>query len=43
MQAARFWQWDDHEVVNNWSDGKDLSGDPRYTEKNVPLLIARGA
>jgi alkaline phosphatase D len=26
-----FFQWDDHEVVNNWSDSKDLSGDDRYT------------
>ena len=34
-------QWDDHEVVNNWSDSKDLIGDARYTEKNVPLLISR--
>lgn len=34
-------QWDDHEVVNNWSPGKDLSGDDRYTEKSVPLLTAR--
>ena len=40
--VPQIWQWDDHEVVNNWSDSKDLSGDPRYTEKNVPLLIARG-
>lgn len=36
-------QWDDHEVVNNWSPGKDLSGDDRYTEKSVPLLVARAA
>ena len=35
-------QWDDHEVTNNWSDAKDLSADPRYAEKNVPLLVARG-
>ena len=34
-------QWDDHEVVNNWSDSKELIADPRYTEKNVPTLIAR--
>ena len=34
-------QWDDHEVVNNWSDAKDLSNDARYTEKNIPTLIAR--
>jgi len=38
-----FFQWDDHEVVNNWSDSKDLSGDDRYTEKSVPLLTARAA
>jgi alkaline phosphatase D len=42
-EVPQIWQWDDHEVVNNWSDSKDLSGDARYTEKNVPLLIARGA
>jgi len=36
-----FFQWDDHEVVNNWSDSKDLSGDDRYTEKSVHLLAAR--
>ncbi|MEW5770962.1 MAG: alkaline phosphatase D family protein [Pseudomonadota bacterium] len=41
-EVPQIWQWDDHEVVNNWSDSKDLSGDARYTEKNVPLLIARG-
>ena len=34
-------QWDDHEVVNNWSDAKDLLADPRYTEKIVPLLVSR--
>ena len=38
-----FFQWDDHEVVNNWSDSKDLSGDDRYTEKNVHVLRARAA
>ena len=41
-EVPQIWQWDDHEVTNNWSDAKDLSGDQRYTEKNVPLLIARG-
>ncbi len=39
--VPQIWQWDDHEVVNNWSDSKDLSGDKRYNEKNVPLLVAR--
>lgn len=42
-EVPQIWQWDDHEVVNNWSDSKDLSADARYTEKNIPLLIARGA
>lgn len=42
-EVPQIWQWDDHEVTNNWSDGKDLSADARYTEKNVPLLTARGA
>lgn len=40
-QVPVFMQWDDHEVVNNWSASKDLSGDDRYTEKSVPLLTAR--
>src|SRR5262249_32764725 len=38
-EVAQIWQWDDHEVMNNWSDSKDLTGDARYTEKNVPLLV----
>jgi len=40
-EVPQIWQWDDHEVCNNWSDSKDLSGDTRYTEKNVPLLVGR--
>ena len=40
-EVPQIWQWDDHEVTNNWSDSKDLSGDKRYTEKNAPLLTAR--
>jgi alkaline phosphatase D len=36
-----FFQWDDHEVVNNWSDSKDMLSDDRYTEKSVHLLAAR--
>lgn len=34
-------QWDDHEVVNNWSDAKDLMADDRYSEKSVHTLAAR--
>lgn len=39
--VPQIWQWDDHEVSNNWSDSKDVSGDARYKEKNVPLLVGR--
>jgi alkaline phosphatase D len=39
--VPQIWQWDDHEVTNNWSDSKDLSDDNRYQEKRVPLLTAR--
>lgn len=42
-EVPQIWQWDDHEIINNWSDAKDLSADTRYVEKNIPLLIARGA
>ena len=38
-----FFQWDDHEVVNNWSASKDLMGDDRYSEKSVHVLAARAA
>ncbi len=41
-QVPQVWQWDDHEVVNNYSSSKDLSADARYTEKNVTVLAARG-
>jgi alkaline phosphatase D len=40
-EVPQVWQWDDHEVLNNWSDSKDLAADKRYTEKNVQLLAAR--
>ncbi len=36
-----FFQWDDHEVLNNWSPSKDLSKGRRYTEKSISLLSAR--
>lgn len=36
-------QWDDHEVVNNWFPGEDLTGQDRegYTEMNVDVLAER--
>ncbi len=42
-EVPQIWQWDDHEVANNWSDSKDLTGDSRYTVKDVPLLVARAS
>jgi alkaline phosphatase D len=42
-EVPQILQWDDHEVVNNWSDSKDLSADSRYTVKDVPLLVARAS
>jgi len=43
FQAAvpLFAQWDDHEVLNNWYPG-ELLDDPRYTERRVDVLAARG-
>lgn len=42
-EVPQIFQWDDHEVVNNWSDSKDLSNDSRYTVKDIPTLIARAS
>ena len=36
-----FYQWDDHEVLNNWSASTDLRDDPRYPEKDVSVYAAR--
>ena len=40
-EVPQIWQWDDHETLNNWSPGKDLSADARYTEKRILTLAAR--
>jgi alkaline phosphatase D len=42
-QIPTFCQWDDHEVVDNWSESKDLSHDDRYTEKSIGVLSRRAA
>ncbi|WP_109465226.1 alkaline phosphatase D family protein [Albibacillus kandeliae] len=42
-QVPTFYQWDDHEVVNNWSASKDLTADDRYTEKSIWTLASRAA
>ena len=36
-EVPQIWQWDDHEVMNNWSDSKDISGDARYTREERTL------
>jgi len=41
-QVPQVWQWDDHEVTNNYSASKDLSADARYTVKDVAVLTQRG-
>jgi alkaline phosphatase D len=41
-EVMQVWQWDDHEVTNNWSASKSLAADNRYSEKSVALLTARG-
>jgi alkaline phosphatase D len=41
-EVPQIWQWDDHEVTNNYSASKDLSADAHYTEKDVGILTARG-
>jgi alkaline phosphatase D len=38
-EVPQIWQWDDHEVTNNWSDSKVF--DARYTEQRVRTLTAR--
>ncbi len=36
-----FYQWDDHEVLNNWSASTDLRDDPRYPDKDVSVYADR--
>ena len=38
-EVPQIWQWDDHEVVNNWSPSKVL--DERYTNKDIHTLVGR--
>jgi alkaline phosphatase D len=39
-EVPQIWQWDDHEVCNNWSPTKQL--DDRYKVKDIQLLAQRG-
>lgn len=38
-EVPQIWQWDDHEVTNNWSPSKQL--DERYKVKDIQLLSSR--
>ncbi|MEZ5772284.1 MAG: alkaline phosphatase D family protein [Defluviimonas denitrificans] len=38
-----FYQWDDHEVTNNWYPDEILATDDRYTVKSMQLLSSRSA
>lgn len=39
-EVPQVWQWDDHEIMNNWSPSKEV--DSRYTETNIDVLVQRG-
>jgi len=39
-QVPTYYQWDDHEVFNNWYPGRILT-DERYQQKSASLLAAR--
>jgi alkaline phosphatase D len=41
-EVPQIWQWDDHEVTNNWSSSRDLTKFPNYKEKNLNTLVANG-
>ncbi|QXI29406.1 alkaline phosphatase D family protein [Pseudomonas vanderleydeniana] len=36
-EVPQIWQWDDHEVTNNWSPSKQL--DERYKSKDIHSLV----
>ncbi len=38
-EVPQIWQWDDHEVTNNWSPGMELDG--RYQVRDVDTLVRR--
>jgi alkaline phosphatase D len=39
--VPQIWQWDDHEVHNNWSPGLDLRDSAEYKVKDVQTLVQR--
>jgi alkaline phosphatase D len=39
--VPQIWQWDDHEVHNNWSPGLNLQDSREYQVKDVQTLVRR--
>ena len=39
--VPQIWQWDDHEVCDNWSPGKNLHDMPEYKVKDIGTLVGR--
>jgi alkaline phosphatase D len=39
--VPQIWQWDDHEVFNNWSPGLNLQDNAAYKVKDVRTLVER--
>ena len=40
-EVPQIWQWDDHEVLNNWSPGRDLLDNDSYKVKDIGTLAQR--
>ena len=41
-EVPQIWQWDDHEVTNNWSDSKALAPTRATRRRASPMLAASG-
>jgi alkaline phosphatase D len=41
-EVPQIWQWDDHEVLNNWSASKSLTDNPLYTDVFTPPIRLDG-
>jgi alkaline phosphatase D len=39
-EVPQIWQWDDHEVLNNWSPSRNMQLLPAYKEKRLGRLVA---
>ena len=39
--VPQIWQWDDHDVCDNWSPGKNLQDNAAYKVKDIGVLVQR--